>query len=103
MQFMVIAYDGTDEGALERRLAVRDAHLQEAREFFAQGKWLFAAGMLNDEGKMIGSLIVCDFPSRHELEKQWLEREPYLKGNVWKKVDIHRAHVASFPAPNITR
>ena len=32
MQFIVIAYDGTDEGALERRLAVRDAHLKSAKE-----------------------------------------------------------------------
>ena len=96
MQFIVVAYDGTDEGALERRLAAREAHLKSARELFESGKWLYAAGILDDDGKMIGSMIVCDFPSRDELERQWLKKEPYVTGNVWKKIDINRAQVAPF-------
>jgi uncharacterized protein YciI len=95
MQFIVVAYDGTDEGALDRRLAVRDAHLKSAKEMFESGKWLYAAGILNDDGKMIGSMIVCEFASRDELE-QWLKVEPYVTGNVWKKVDVNRAQVAPF-------
>ena len=98
MQFIVIAYDGADEGALERRLAVRDAHLKSAKEMFDNGKWLYAVGILNEDGKMIGSMIVCDFPSRDELEEQWLKNEPYMIGKVWKKVEVNRAHVAPFCA-----
>ena len=98
MQFIVIAYDGTDEGALERRLAVRDAHLKSAKELFDNGKWLYAVGILNENGKMIGSMIVCDFPSRDELEEQWLKNEPYMIGKVWEKVEVNRAHVAPFGA-----
>lgn len=98
MEFIVIAYDGTDEGALERRLAVRDAHLKSAKEMFDNGKWLYAVGILNEDGKMIGSMIVCDFPSREELEEQWLKNEPYIIGNVWKKIEVNRAHVAPFCA-----
>ena len=30
MQFMIVAYDGQDEGALTRRLAVRDSHIAGA-------------------------------------------------------------------------
>ena len=97
MQFIVIAYDGTDEKALERRLAVREAHLKSAKEMFDSGKWLYAAGILNDDGKMIGSMIVCDFPSREELE-QWLKEEPYVVGSVWKKIDVNRAQVPPFCA-----
>ena len=97
MQFIVTAYDGTDEKALERRLAVREAHLKSARQMFASGKWLFAAGILNDDGKMIGSMIVCDFPSRGELE-QWLKEEPYVVGDVWKQINVNRAQVAPFCA-----
>jgi uncharacterized protein YciI len=96
MQFIVIAYDGTDEGALDRRLAVRDTHLQLAKEWFDKGNWLYAVGILNDTGKMIGSMIVCDFPSRKELEEQWLKQEPYVVGNVWEKIEINRAQVAPF-------
>ena len=93
MQFVVVAYDGTDEKALERRFAVRKEHLKEADEMFAAGLWLFAAGLLDDVGKMIGSMIVCDFPSREELQSRWLDKEPYMIGRVWEKVDIHRAWV----------
>jgi hypothetical protein len=39
MQFVVIAYDGTDEAALDRRMAVREAHLALAKEMFDAGKW----------------------------------------------------------------
>lgn len=95
MQFIVIAYDGTDQGALERRLAARDAHLKSAKEMFDSGKWLYAAGILNDDGTLIGSMIVCDFASRGELE-QWLKVEPYVVGDVWKKINVNRAQVAPF-------
>lgn len=96
MQFIVVAYDDTDKGAFERRLAARDDHLASARDLFASGKWLYAAGILDDSGKMIGSMIVCEFESREELEEQWLKHEPYVIRNVWKEVDIHRAQVAPF-------
>jgi uncharacterized protein YciI len=96
MQFIVIAHDGTDEGVLERRLAVREAHLKSAKEMFDSGKWLYAAGISNDDGKMIGSMIVCGFPSRDELEQEWLKKEPHVVGKVWKKIDVKRAQVAPF-------
>jgi uncharacterized protein YciI len=96
MQFLVVAYDGTDEGALERRLAAREAHLKSAKEMFEAGKWLYAAGILNDDGKTIGSMIVCEFDSRDVLEQQWLKEEPYIIGNVWKTININRAQVAPF-------
>ena len=96
MQFIVIAYDGTDSQALARRMAAREAHLKSARELYDNGKWLYASGILDDDGMMIGSMIVCDFPSREELEKQWLKNEPYVTGNVWDKISIHRTQVAPF-------
>jgi uncharacterized protein YciI len=97
MQFIVIAYDGTDGGALERRLAVREAHLESAKKMFDSSKWLYAAGILSDDAKMIGSMIICDFPSRDELE-QWLKVEPYVVGDVWKQINVNRAQVAPFCA-----
>jgi uncharacterized protein YciI len=96
MQFIVLGYDGTDEGALDRRMAVRDDHLKSAGHLFEQGKWLYAAGILDDEGKMIGSMIVCDFPSRDALQSEWLKHEPYVTGGVWEKIEIRRAAVAPF-------
>jgi uncharacterized protein YciI len=98
MQFIVIAYDGTDDKASERRMAVRDAHLKQAKELYDKGQWLYAAGILDDAGKLIGSMIVCDFASRDELDTIWLKNEPYLSGKVWEKIDIRRAQVAPFCA-----
>lgn len=82
MQFIVLAYDGNDRDAQARRMAAREAHLKLGKEMHDAGKWLYAAGILDDSGKMIGSMIVCDFPSRQEMEKLWLSREPYIAGKV---------------------
>ena len=91
MQFLVIAYDGIDDKAIERRMAVREKHLKNAKDMFDSGKWLYAAAILDDAGKMIGSMVMCDFSSREELEKQWLDREPYVLGKVWETIEIRRA------------
>jgi uncharacterized protein len=94
MQFIVLGYDGTDDKALDRRLAAREAHLKLAKEMTDDGQWLYAVGILDNNGKMIGSMIVCDFPSRHHLEDQWLKREPYVIGKVWERFEVNRAQVA---------
>ena len=99
MQFIVLAYDGIDDKAIERRKAVREDHLKNAKEMFDSGKWLYAAAILDDAGKMIGSMVMCDFVSREELKKQWLNREPYILGKVWEKIDINRARIA----PNLIK
>lgn len=99
MQFIVIGRDGTDENALERRMAAREAHLEIAKKMYESGNWLYAAAILNDDGKMAGSMIVCDFESREALEKQWLDNEAYVKGNVWETVEVKQAAVAPFWAP----
>jgi len=96
MQFIVIAYDGKDEKALERRMAVRERHLSGAKKMFDEGNLLYASGILDDGGKMIGSMMIFDFESRAELEEKWLKDEPYVKGNVWAEIDIKRAGVAPF-------
>lgn len=102
MQFVVMAYDGTDDGALDRRLAVRAEHLSMGEEQYRAGRWLYAAGILDDSGKMIGSMIVCEFPSREEMDRLWLSREPYITGQVWKTIAIHPARVAPFCVPDRT-
>ncbi|UTR10124.1 YciI family protein [Evansella sp. LMS18] len=94
MQYLISAYDGTDEKALERRLAVREEHLRLVEKRLAKGEHLYGGAILDDEGKMIGSMMVVDFPSREELDN-WLKAEPYVVGNVWQKIDIQPFKVAS--------
>ena len=94
MQFIVRGLDGPDKNALDRRMAAREGHLAMAKKMYQSGNWLYAAAMLNDEGKMCGSVIICDYESEQEMRKAWLDHEPYILGNVWEKVEITKAQVA---------
>ncbi|HSA51406.1 MAG TPA: YciI family protein [Yinghuangia sp.] len=92
MQYLVIAYDGKDDGALDRRLRVREAHLRLGDEMAAAGRHLFGTAILDDEGRMIGSMLVVDYASRAELDA-WLAQEPYVVGDVWREIEIKPCRV----------
>ena len=47
MQFLVTAYDGKDDGALDRRMSVRKAHINGANELKEAGH-LIAGGAILD-------------------------------------------------------
>ena len=87
MQFLLLAYDGTDAGALERRMKVREEHLSRISLLKKEGEFLFGGAILDESGKMIGSMIVYDFPDMKSLEER-LKDEPYLTGGVWEKTEI---------------
>lgn len=92
MQFVVTAMDYTDEGALERRMAQRDAHLAGVRELIARGHFLSGGAILDEQGKMIGSTLHMEFPDRPALET-WLQADPYIGGKVWEHVDIRQVRL----------
>lgn len=85
MQFLVIARDYKD--GLDRRLAVREKHIALGDEMKAAGNFLYGGAMLDDEGKMIGSMLVFEYPSRDELDA-WLAQEPYMLNKVWEHVEV---------------
>ena len=87
MQFMLIGYDGTDEGAPARRQAARDAHIALGTELAAQGHVLFGTVLLDDDGKVNGSMLVLDYPSRDDLDK-WLTVEPNAVSGVWETITV---------------
>jgi len=92
MEYVIIAYDGTDEGVLERRLSVREEHLALGAELKAAGKMLYGGAMLNESDKMIGSVIICNFESKAELD-DYMKREPYISHKVWQKVEVQKFRV----------
>jgi uncharacterized protein YciI len=94
MQFLVLAHDGDDSDALERRLAVRVAHLALVDRLRDEGKMLYGAAILDETSKMVGSVLICEFASRQDLD-HWLEEEPYVTGQVWKKIEIRECKVGS--------
>ena len=96
MQFLVQGYDGTDAGAYQRRQDARGKHLQNIKETREKKQILFAAAMLNEEGKMCGSTLFLEFNSREDLDR-WIEKEPYVLGEVWKKIEVTECQIpASF-------
>lgn len=88
MHFMVTGHDGKDEGAFNRRMAVREAHLNLFKENVEKGLFLYGAGLLDKKQKLIGSMIVCEFDSEQALKEKWLNTEPYVTGNVWDEIKI---------------
>lgn len=91
MQFLVIGLDGTDEKAVERRLAVRKDHIALGDKLLASGNMWYGAALLHDDGSMKGSMIMVDFPSEKELN-EWLEKESYVTGDVWRDVTVHKCN-----------
>ena len=87
MQFVVIAHDHDDDGALERRIAVRPEHMARCEKMVELGTLLFAVALLDDAERMIGSVMVVDLPTRADVEA-WLDDEPYKVHDIWRQIDI---------------
>ena len=88
VQFVIRAYDG--KGMLEKRMEVRPRHL-EGMERIRQHV-VCAGGMLDDDGKMIGSLLVMEFENREQLD-EYLAHEPYVVEHVWDKIEVESINV----------
>ena len=93
MQFILIAYDGTDPQAPERRMTVRQEHLDKIAGLKKREEFICGGAILNDEGKMIGSMILYEFPDRATLDSR-LKDEPYITKGVWKKIKIQPFRLA---------
>ncbi len=74
-------------------MASRQAHLDLHEKLRQQGKMSYAAALMNDEGQMVGSMIVCAFETRAEVDA-WLKTEPYVESRVWEKIEITPCKVA---------
>ena len=94
MQFLLVAYDATDDKAPERRLAARGAHLTLLTQNKARGHARYAAAILDDNGKMNGSMMVLEYDSREQLD-EWLAVEPYVTQEVWKSLQITECKIAA--------
>ncbi|KAJ3162025.1 hypothetical protein HDU86_005723 [Geranomyces michiganensis] len=87
-QFVVIARDGSDSKALDRRLAARPAHLEGVKKLKAAQQILLGGAILSEtDHKMIGSVVLVDMPDKQAVEK-WLQNDPYVKDGVWTSWEI---------------
>ena len=87
MNFIVTGYDYKDALALERRLSVREEHMENIIQMKSEGKILFASAKVNDAGQMCGSIVFMEVSSKDEVEA-YLEKEIYVKAKVWERVEI---------------
>ena len=70
MQYLLLAHDFTDTQALERRMKARPAHIALGDQMKADGNLHFGAAILDDAGRMIGSMYVCEFETREEVTER---------------------------------
>ncbi len=88
MQFIIKAYDG--EGKLDKRMEVRPRHLKGMEKL--SDHIICAGGLLDDDGKMKGSVLIVDFESRESLA-EYLANEPYVLEKVWEKMEVEPINV----------
>jgi len=87
MTFLIIAHDFRDPKALSRRVQQRPAHIDGVRRMKAEGTFLDGGAMLDEEGRMVGSMILVEFSSRSEVDA-WLAADPYVTRQVWEHITV---------------
>lgn len=87
LEYLITALDGTDEGALDRRLAVRDAHLVGAQRLAERGELVSGGAILDDDGRMIGSSMHVRFADEAAF-RAWYDAEPYITEGVWQQITV---------------
>ena len=92
-QYIITGYDYTDEGAFDRRMAVRPHHLDGAKHLKDNGNYVIGGAILNEEGKMIGSVMILQFETEEGLDA-WKQGEIYITQKIWETVDIKPYRVA---------
>jgi uncharacterized protein YciI len=91
MFYVFIGQDTPD--SLEKRLAIRPAHVARLQALQAEGRLLlagpFPAVDAEDPGAAgyTGSLIVAEFASLADAQS-WADAEPYLNAGVYEKVTV---------------
>jgi uncharacterized protein YciI len=92
MLYAILGRDAPD--SLERRLAVRPAHLERLNTMLAEGR-LVLAGPLPaidspDPGPagFQGSLMVVEFPSLEDA-KAWANADPYVTAGVFAALEVY--------------
>ncbi len=91
MPLFVLACHDKEHG-LETRMGARPDHLAWVQANLAPIK--VAGPMLDDDGKMAGSLFIIEAPDKAAAQA-FNAQDPYTKAGLWGRVDI-REFRASF-------
>lgn len=93
--FLVVTRDGSGQEFQDRRAEFRDQHLSNLGPTI-DAKELLGGGAYSDEnGDMIGSVIIVDMPSKEAVE-EWLAKDLYAKNDVWQKIEVFGVHFGNY-------
>jgi len=92
-QYLIIANDGKDDGALDRRKEVRPLHLAGAKKLKERNNFVIGGAMLDDDGNMRGSIMIVQFETQDDFQ-YWYDNEPYITQGVWKTIEVKPFRVA---------
>ena len=92
-QYLIIAQDGKDEDALNRRKEVRPLHLAGAKMLKGNGNFIIGGAMLDEENNMQGSIMIVQFETQEDFQR-WYDNEPYITQGVWKTIEVKPFRVA---------
>ncbi len=88
-------------GSLEKRRAVRPAHLQRLDELDKKGRLLTAGALLKSDSENLfeagvhGSVIIAKFSDLEEA-KAWAAADPFVTADIYARVTVFPYKVA-FP------
>lgn len=91
MYYVIFAQDTPN--SLEKRLAVREKHLERLRQLQAENRLLTAGpnpaidNKNPGEAGFSGSTVIAEFPSL-EAAQQWANQDPYVEAGVYESVII---------------
>jgi len=92
MYFVIFGRDHPDSA--DARARARPLHLARLEALEKEGRLLLAGPMPSPDSpdqaapKMIGSLIVADFPSPEEASA-WASLDPYVAAGVYADVEVY--------------
>ncbi|MFT3702702.1 MAG: YciI family protein [Agriterribacter sp.] len=92
-QYVIIAHDGNDADALNRRMKARPAHLDTARKLKTNNNFIIGGAMLDKQQQMNGSVMIVEFENEEKLN-EWMQNDPYMVNNVWQQVTVSLFRVA---------
>jgi uncharacterized protein YciI len=92
-QYLIIANDGKDDEALDRRKEVRPLHLAGAKKIKEKNNFVIGGAMLDDDGNMRGSIMIVQFETQDDFQ-EWYDNEPYITQGVWRTIEVKPFRVA---------
>ncbi|MBS7809852.1 YciI family protein [Roseococcus pinisoli] len=95
MAYAIFGWDGTDKGALDRRMAVRDRHLEIITRWAKEGRLVLGFPTFRADGSIAGSIMIIE---EDEVGvKEYLSEEPFAREGVWQSYEARPFRIAPLP------